>query len=55
MEADRVGRDRRVALVDDHLAVDECKGAQGRYGFVKTIAGERRGEGLAEFLPRFGE
>ena len=55
MQPDRVGRDRRLALVRDRLAVDQREGAQRRHRLVEAVAGERRGERLAEFLPRLRE
>ena len=55
VEADSVGRDRRIALVRDRFAVDQREGAQRRHGFVETVAGERRRQRLAEFFPRLGK
>ena len=55
VQADRVGRDRRVALVFDRLAVDQGEGAQRRHRLVETVIGEQRGQPLAEFLARLGE
>ena len=50
VQADAVGRDRRLALVRDRLAVDQRKGAQRRHRFVEAVIGERRGQRLAELL-----
>jgi hypothetical protein len=55
VKADRLRRDRRVALVDDCLAVDQGEGEQGRHGLVEAVPGEHRGERLIELLSRFGE
>ena len=55
MQSHRVGRNCRVALVDDCFSVDEGEGAQVRYGLVESVAGEHGGEGLTEFLPGFSE
>ena len=55
MQPDRVGRDRRIALVRDRLAVDEREGAQRRDRLVEAVAGEQRRERLAELFARLGE
>ncbi len=55
MQADSVGRDRRVALVCDRLAVDQGERAQHRYGLVEAVAGDCRSKRLAEFFSRLGE
>ena len=55
MQPDRLGRDRRVALVGDRLAVDEREGAQRRDRLVEPVARELRRQRLAEFLARLGE
>jgi hypothetical protein len=56
MQADRVGRDRRVALVDDRFAVDQGEGAQCRHGLVELLVlDEQRGQRFAEIFPRFGK
>ena len=55
MQADAVGRDRRIALVRDCLAIDQREGAQRRHRLVEAVVGERRRERLAEFFARLGE
>ena len=55
MQADGVGRDRRVALVHDRLAVDQREGAQRRHRLVEAVVGERGRQRLAEFFPRLGK
>jgi hypothetical protein len=55
VQANRIGRDCRVTLVDERLSVNEGEGAQGCHGLVEAVPGERRAEGLTEFLPRFDE
>ena len=55
MQPDRLGRDRRIALVDDRLAVDEREGAQRRDRLVEPVVRELGRQRLAEFLPPLGE
>ena len=44
-----------IALIHDRLAIDQRESPQRRHGLVETVAGERRGERLAEFFPRLGK
>jgi hypothetical protein len=41
VQADGVGRDRRVALIGNNFPVNERKGAQRRHCFVEPNAGAR--------------
>jgi hypothetical protein len=44
VQADRVGRDRQVALVDDGLALDQGKAAERRHRLVEAPVSKHRAE-----------
>jgi hypothetical protein len=55
MEADGIGLDRRITLIHDHLAADECESPQRRHGLDQAVASKHRGERLTESIARLGK
>ena len=55
MQTDRLGHDRRVALIGNRLAIDERERPQRGNRLIQPVAREQRRQRLAELLPRLGE
>src|ERR1700719_161736 len=55
MQAKAIGRDCRVALVHDGLAINQRKSAKRRHSLVEAVTRERRDEWFAESLTSLGE